>query len=59
MLSYIDIGKGFGFWKTIPTLRRRPMTSVLGARMFSPSMLIVPSTRADDMKSFILLRHLR
>ena len=59
MLSYIDIGKGFGFWKTMPTLRLSAITSVLGETMFSPSMFIVPSTRAEDMKSFILLRHLR
>ena len=52
------LGKGLGFWNTMPTFRRRLTTSVFGVLMSSPSRMMLPSERAPGMRSFIRLRSL-
>ncbi len=56
MLSKIDLGKGLGFWKTMPTRRRSSTTSTSGALMSWPSRRIFPSIRVPGMTSFMRLR---
>ena len=54
-MSKIDFGKGFDFWKTIPTRRRRSTTSWSGRYTDSPSRTRSPSWRTFGMRSFIRL----
>ena len=58
----MDFGNGFGFWKTIPILRRivtlsfpEPVTTI-GS---SPRSSISPSVRQIGMRSFIRFKHRR
>ena len=56
-LSRIDIGKGFGRWKTIPTRRRS--TSGSTSRMLSSKRRIVPCIQNSRTRSFIRLSERR
>ena len=56
-LSYIDIvGKGFGFWKTMPTLLLIITGSMFGSYMFSPSRNTCPDSFALFTNSCILFK---
>jgi hypothetical protein len=56
-LSKIDIvGKGFGFWNTMPILRRMATGSTLAENMSSSSRKTCPLTHAPGVTSCILLR---
>ncbi len=44
-LLKMDIGNGVGFWNTMPTRRRSDATSIVGARMSSPSSSTAPVAR--------------
>ena len=59
MFSKIDFGNGFGFWNTMPTRARSSTASTFGSLTFSPSISIVPVTRAIGMVSFMRLRQRR
>ena len=55
-LSKIDmVGKGFGRWNTMPTVRRTATGSVPFAYRSRPLSSIVPSTRPPGMTSCIRL----
>ena len=57
-LSNTDIvGNGFGFWKTIPILRRTCTGSIPGAYTSRPSTRTLPVTLAPGTTSCIRLRH--
>ena len=57
-LSKIDIvGKGFGFWNTIPTRRRTETTSTLDACRSTSSSSTLPSERAPGISSCMRLTH--
>jgi len=45
MFSKMVIGKGVGFWKTMPTLARSRFTSCSGASTLRPLNMIWPSAR--------------
>src|SRR3990172_4404614 len=53
------LGNGFGFWKTMPILRRISIGSALPEYMSTPLWSILPSRRKPAIKSFILFRHLK
>jgi hypothetical protein len=53
------LGKGFGFWKTMPTRARSRTGSRSRSFTSSPSSRILPSTRAPGMVSFIRLMQRR
>ena len=55
-LSYIDFGKGFGFWKTIPILRLTSTGSTALSYKSTPLYLRSPVTRAVGMRSFMRLK---
>ena len=55
MLSYTDMGKGFGFWNTMPMLRRSSVTSTPGAKMSCPRKVTLPSMRQPSTRSFMRL----
>ena len=54
MFSKIDFGNGLGRWKTIPTRRRKSVTSIF--RMFCPSSAISPSRRVLRRVSLMRFR---
>lgn len=47
------LGKGFGFWNTMPTRARRTTGSTSRAFTSSPSMVMEPVVRALGMVSFM------
>ncbi|MNI13664.1 hypothetical protein D3C73_668980 [compost metagenome] len=49
----MDLGKGFGFWNTMPTWARSSTGSILRSLMSPPSMSIRPVTRQPGMVSFM------
>src|SRR3546814_1948565 len=51
--SDIDLGKGLGFWNTMPTRARSCTTSIDEAYISSASSVISPSTRALATVSFM------
>ncbi|OPY17313.1 MAG: hypothetical protein A4E23_01558 [Methanomethylovorans sp. PtaU1.Bin073] len=59
ILSCIDMGKGFGFWNTIPTLFRSSTTSTSLEYMSLSSIFMFPSILQFFTKSFILFMHLK
>ena len=59
MLSKIDIGKGVGRWKTMPTRERSAVTSIDGSSTSIPESLIDPSARCSGYRSCMRLRDLR
>ena len=54
--SNIDIGNGFGFWKTRPTRRRNSTTFSCGSLSSSSSSITLPLTRALGIRSFMRLK---
>src|SRR5882762_2353036 len=55
--SKIDFGKGFDFWKTMPTRLRSSVTSSPGSWMSVAPMRMLPAIRTPSTKSFMRLRH--
>ena len=55
-MSYTVFGNGFGFWKTMPIRRRTSTADTAGSYRSTPWNRIVPSTRADSMRSFMRLK---
>src|SRR3546814_14535605 len=51
--SDLDLGKGLGFWNTMPTRARSCTTSIDEAYISSASSVISPSTRALATVSFM------
>ena len=55
-LSKTDmVGNGFGFWKTIPTVRRTATMSIRGSKRSRPSSRTLPSARAPGISSCMRL----
>jgi hypothetical protein len=51
-LAKIDmVGKGFGFWNTIPISRRTDVTSTPASYTSSSSSMTLPSARAPGISS--------
>src|SRR5262245_4516697 len=50
------LGKGFGFWNTMPIRLRRATGSVFGTEMSSPSKRISPSMWKLGIRSFMRLK---
>ena len=53
-MSYTLIGKGLGFWNTMPTRRRRSFTSIL-PYMSTPSSAALPVILTPGTRSFMRL----
>ena len=47
------MGKGFGFWKTMPISRRSSFTSTDGTKISCPLYLTSPSMRTPRIRSFM------
>ena len=52
-MSKIDLGNGFGFWKTMPMRRRTAIGETPGPYSDAPRYCTSPSTRAPGMRSFM------
>ena len=53
------MGKGFAFWKTMPTRRRRSVSCISFEKISSPRSRTPPSMRTFGTRSFIRFRVLR
>src|SRR5690606_1721790 len=52
----MDLGNGFGFWKTMPMRRRTSTGSTPGPYRFCPWKIASPSIRAPGTRSFMRLK---
>ena len=59
MFSYMLIGNGLGFWKTMPTFLRRSVTSQFFAKISFPPTVKLPVMRQPGTRSFIRLNIFR
>jgi len=55
----MDLGKGLGFWNTMPIRRRTSMATTSGSYSDRPSNWSRPSIRVPGMRSFMRLRQRR